>query len=112
MGQPAGLRQRLLQGPAKGDDGTAPPPRRVAYVMGTSSRIYDECCICDEWPALEIARTLGEQSEASQLAHFEPEHLQILTACLPYQDFDIDDDWLAVFDKVKPYVFVALIDPA
>jgi len=110
--QPAGLRQRLLQGPAKAEDGSVPPPRRLAYVMGTSSRLYEECCICDEWPALEVARTLASHGEASQLAHFEPEHLQVLTACLPDTDVDLDDDWLAVFEKVKAYVFVAIVDPA
>uniref|UniRef100_A0A7S4R532 Uncharacterized protein n=1 Tax=Alexandrium monilatum TaxID=311494 RepID=A0A7S4R532_9DINO len=104
--QPAGLRQRLL---TKAD---VPPPRRLAYVMGTSSRLYDECCISEHWPAVEVARTLAGQGEASQLAHFEPEHLEVLMGCLPEPDADLDEDWLAVFEKVKAYVFVALVDPA
>mmetsp|Transcript_63777 Transcript_63777/g.114781 ORF Transcript_63777/g.114781 Transcript_63777/m.114781 type:complete len:872 (+) Transcript_63777:86-2701(+) len=113
LAQPAGLRQRLLHSQRKADDGTAPPPpRRLAYVMGTSSRLYEERCICDYWPPLEIARTLAESAQMSQLPHFEPEHLEVLTACLPTQDVDIDDEWLEVFEKVKAYIFVALIDPA
>lgn len=110
--QPAGLRQRLLQGVVKADDGSVPPPRRLAYVMGTSSRLYEECCVCDLWPSVEVARTLAEQAEQSRLEHFEPEHLEVLTACLPEPDVDLGEEWLTVFEKVKAYVFVALIDPA
>jgi len=111
--QPAGLRQRLLQPAPVPEDGSPPPQsRRLAYVIGTSSRLYEECCICDHWPALEIARSLGDQPQLEQLGHFEPEHLEVLTACLPDQDVDIDEEWLAVFEKVKNYIFVAVLDPA
>lgn len=109
--QPPGLRQRLLDTPMKAEDGTPTSPRRLAYVMGTSSRLYEECCICNDWPALEVARTLAETCETGQLAHFEPEHLEVLTACLPPPDVDLDEDWLGVFDKIKLYIFIALVDP-
>jgi len=109
--QPATLRQRLLEGMPKADDGSSPPSRRLAYVMGTSSRIYEECCVCHHWPALEVARAMARQIEAEHLEHFEPEHLEVLTACLPEPGVDLDDEWLSVFDKVKNYVFIALIDP-
>jgi len=33
-------------------------------------------------------------------------------ASLPDTDVDLDDEWLEVFEKVKAYVFVALVDPA
>jgi len=111
LNQPSGLRQRLLQ-TMKADEGAAPQTRRLAYVIGTSSRLYEECCICDYWPALEIARTLADKSENQQLPHFEPEHVEVLTACLPDQDTDINEQWLAVFEKVKNYIFVAVLDPA
>jgi len=110
--QPAYFRERLLHG-AKADD--APPvlpPRQVKYARSTSSRSYEERCICDSWPAVAIARTLAEQAQASSLEHFEPEHLEVLTACLPELDVDLGEEWLTVFEKVKAYVFVALIDPA
>jgi len=32
--------------------------------------------------------------------------------CLPATDVDLDEDWRAIFDEVKAYVFVALVDPA
>jgi len=112
--QPPGLRQRLLDLPQQAEDGTPTSPRRLAYVMGTSSRLYEECCICNDWPALEVARTLAEtvnSGESGALAHFEPEHLEVLTACLPATDVDLDEDWLEVFDKIKLYIFIALVDP-
>jgi len=113
MQQPEGLRQRLLQGLLKEDTGAAPPPpRRLAYVMATSSRLYEECCVAEHWPALDIARTLADHCEGSNLAHFEAEHMEILTACMPEPGVDLGDEWLAVFEKVKAYVFVALIDPS
>jgi len=112
--QPPGLRQRLLEAPKVAEDGTPTSPRRLAYVMGTSSRLYEECSICTHWPALEVARTLAEtvnSGEAGQLANFEPEHLEVLTACLPTPDIDLGPDWLDVFDKIKLYIFIALVDP-
>jgi hypothetical protein len=113
--QPAQLRQRLLEGKAQADDGAPTSPRRVAYVAGTSSRLYEECCICDHWPALEVARTLTGtvlgNASGDQLSNFEPEHLEVLTACLPAPDVDLEDNWLEVFDKVKYYIFNALVDP-
>ena len=79
--------------------------------MGTSCRVYEECCISDQWPAAEVARTLAEQCANENLPHFEPEHLEVLTACLPAPGVDIDSDWLAVFEKVKNHIFVAALDP-
>jgi len=105
--QPQSLRSRLL---TKAEDGSTPPPRR--YVMDNSCRLYEECCICKLWPALEVARTLAGQAEAAGLAHFDPEHLEVLTACLPDAEAELNKEWLTVFEKIKAYVFVALIDPA
>lgn len=116
--QPAGLRQRLLSdrqakdSPSSGADGRPAAPQRLPYVMGTSSRLYEEYNICDAWPPLDIARTVAEHSEAAQLAHFDPEHLEVFTGCLPDTDEDLDDAWIEVFEKVKPFIFVALVDPA
>eukprot|EP00928_Gymnodinium_smaydae_P078197 TRINITY_DN6192_c0_g1_i1.p1 TRINITY_DN6192_c0_g1~~TRINITY_DN6192_c0_g1_i1.p1 ORF type:complete len:820 (-),score=210.67 TRINITY_DN6192_c0_g1_i1:86-2545(-) len=111
--QPHGLRQRLLRGAPRDDfAGTQQPTtRRLHYVMGTSSRTYEECCVTLHWPALDIARTLATQSDAAQLAHFEPEHLEVLLAALPEPDLDLEEEWLAVFDKLKLFVLAALLDP-
>ncbi|CAE7316954.1 SPATA4, partial [Symbiodinium pilosum] len=107
---PANFRSRLLERHSQAMYGTA-PSRRKRYVMGTSCRVYEECCISEHWPAVEVARTLAEQCAAESLPHFEPEHLEVLTSCLPPPEVDIDNDWLAVFEKVKNYVFVAALDP-
>jgi hypothetical protein len=114
--QPASLRQRLLQGgniagtelDAAGD---LQPVRRLCYVMGTSSRTYEERCISLHWPALEIARTLAYESEAQEWGHFDPEHLEVLLATLPPSDADLEEEWLGVFEKLKSFIFAALIDP-
>ncbi|CAE7341921.1 SPATA4 [Symbiodinium necroappetens] len=107
---PANFRHRLLESHSQAMHGTA-PSRRKRYVMGTSCRVYEECCISDQWPAVDVARTLAEQCGAENLPHFEPEHLEVLTSCMPAPDVDIDNGWLAVFEKVKIYIFVAALDP-
>jgi len=109
--QPCVLRQRLLESIMRSDDGSPPPARRLPYVMSTSCRLYEEVCICDLWPALEVAGALAGHARELQLEHFEPEHLEVLLACLPAPEVDLDEEWLTVFEQVKAYVFVALIDP-
>lgn len=108
--QPPTMRQRLLQPVSKEDEAAA--PRRLVYVMGTSSRLYEECCLPNHWPALQVARTMVDLCSEVSLPHFEPEHLEVLTASLPDQTVDIDSEWLTVFEKAKAYIFVALVDPA
>jgi len=107
---PANFRRRLLESHSQSMQGTAPSLRK-RYVMGTSCRVYEECCISDQWPAVDVAKTLAEQCASENLPHFEPEHLEVLTACMPAPDVDIDSDWLAVFEKVKNHIFVAALDP-
>jgi len=107
---PANFRHRLLESHSQAMQSTA-PSRRKRYVMGTSCRVYEECCISDQWPAVDVARTLAEQCAAENLPHFEPEHLEVLTSCMPAPDVDIDNGWFAVFEKVKNYIFVAALDP-
>jgi len=99
------LRQRLLR---KQDEGAV----RLTYVMGTSSRLYEECCISNVWPHVEVAKTFAAQVEASSLDHFEVEHLEVLEAALPESLREIyANEWLDVWRRVKNYVLVALIDP-
>jgi len=109
--QPCVLRQRLLQSIMRADEAAPPPSRRLPYVMATSCRLYEEVCVCDIWPALKVAGALAEHAKEAQLEHFEPEHLEVLLACLPPPEMDLGEEWLTVFERVKAYVFVALIDP-
>lgn len=110
--QPQALRQRLLKPP---QDQNERGVGRLAYVMGTSSRLYEERCICDVWPAQDVAKTFSMQVEALSLEHFELEHVEVFLATLPAEAIGFDEEqaeeWLQVFEKVKGYVFVALVDP-
>mmetsp|Transcript_41803 Transcript_41803/g.75900 ORF Transcript_41803/g.75900 Transcript_41803/m.75900 type:complete len:820 (+) Transcript_41803:88-2547(+) len=105
--QPATLRSRLLV-PSEDLDSQ---PRRLGYVLGTASCVYEEWNISSIWPAAAVARTMAEQAEAAQLTDFELEHMQIVISCLPEAGIELGEEWLEVFEKVKPFVFVALIDP-
>jgi len=111
--QPSLLRRRILEPTDAELDGGGEATRRLVYVMGTSTRTYEECWLPSQWPALDIARTLVAQSEAAvpKLAHFESEHLEVLSAALPEPDVDLEDEWLEIFEKAKEYILIALIDP-
>merc|ERR1719359_1383399 len=89
-----------------------PGTSRFNYVMGTSSRLYEEVCISEVWPHVEVAKTFAAQVESSPLDHFELEHMEVLNAALPPILAELyANEWLGVFARVKNYVFVALIDP-
>lgn len=105
LGQTAHLRRRLLRPPE--NDGIA----KFTYVMGNASRMYEEKCISSIWPHLDVAKTLSRQMEASALERFETEHIEVFVAALP-ESFADDEvsEWLAIFDKVKQFIFMALID--
>eukprot|EP00933_Yihiella_yeosuensis_P016990 TRINITY_DN14331_c0_g5_i1.p1 TRINITY_DN14331_c0_g5~~TRINITY_DN14331_c0_g5_i1.p1 ORF type:complete len:848 (+),score=176.39 TRINITY_DN14331_c0_g5_i1:57-2600(+) len=104
------LRQRLLRPQEEGE--AAERIGRLTYVMGNSSRMYEEKCISSSWPHLDIAKTLVMQLEVSPLDHFELEHMEVLLASLPRTFEELEaDEWLQIFEKVKQYIFVALVDP-
>uniref|UniRef100_A0A7S1AU92 Spermatogenesis-associated protein 4 n=1 Tax=Noctiluca scintillans TaxID=2966 RepID=A0A7S1AU92_NOCSC len=111
LNQPPALRQRVLSVPQSTFEKSSLAPRRLAYVLGSASSLYEECVISDVWPGSEVAKTLAVEVESAQLAHYEPEHFEVLLACLPDLGVDMGEDWLNIFERVKRYVFVALIDP-
>jgi len=103
LAQRPDLRQRLLT-----------PEERVrrSYVHGNATFMYEETCLLDVWPHLDIAKTLAMQLEAMQLQRLESEHLEVLLASLPFFFEDEDaDEWLHVFAKVKQLLFAALVEP-
>lgn len=109
--QPVKLRQRLLQPVEAGSEG-GESTRKRTYVMGSSSRLYEERCVSSLWPHLDVAKTFVRQLEASPLDHFELEHVEVFMASLPenFEEHEADE-WLDIFEKVKQYIFVALVDP-
>eukprot|EP00811_Abedinium_folium_P018055 NODE_2697_length_2164_cov_4.188513.p1 GENE.NODE_2697_length_2164_cov_4.188513~~NODE_2697_length_2164_cov_4.188513.p1 ORF type:complete len:640 (-),score=205.91 NODE_2697_length_2164_cov_4.188513:245-1969(-) len=110
--QPVNLRQRLLQTPGT-QTSTGDRLGRLTYVMGNASRMYEEQCISEHWPRLDVAKTFVMQLEASPLKHLELEHVEVFLASLPEQ-FEAQeeaDEWLQIFEKLKQYIIVALMDP-
>ncbi|CEL97882.1 unnamed protein product [Vitrella brassicaformis CCMP3155] len=111
LAHPAPMRQRLLMPRGEGAETQAP---RLAYVMGAASRLYEEPYLPALWPSLKVAKAFCSQLEARSLTHFELEHLEVLIATLPEDDFaassEVISDWLDLFDRLKAYIFVALIE--
>lgn len=101
------LRQRLLQPAHEGSERT-----RLTYVHGNFSRMYEETCLPSVWPHLDVAKTLAMQLDTSQPERLELGHIEVLLASLPETFEEIEaDEWLQIFEKVKQYIFVALVDP-
>merc|ERR1712080_401916 len=93
--QPVPLRQRLLR-PLE----TSERVSRVTYVMGNSSRMYEEKCISDLWPHLDVAKTFAMQLDASPVERLEVEHMEVLLASLPAEfEPEVADEWLELFEK-------------
>jgi len=108
--QPPNYRRRLLQ-PAGADGGDYSVSRKT-YVWGNASRMYEEKCVSQLWPHIDVAKTLVMQLDASRLEAFKVEHTEVFFASLPEHFDEIEvDEWVAIFDKVRPYLFDALIDP-
>jgi hypothetical protein len=110
LAQPDSMGQRLFA--ESGDQ-----PRRLAYVMGTSSRLYDETAINQPfrnrpWPALALAKSLAIHLDAMGLQYLEPVHAELLQRCMvdsawPGQE---EEAWIAVYKDMQPFVLVALVD--
>lgn len=109
LAQPPGLRRRLLGLEQREEEGW-----KVAYVMGTSSRVFDEARIGKFWPSLEVAKTFAlmiNNARRAGVERFETEHLEVLLAALPPSfEEEYADEWIRVFDDVKELLFVALFD--
>merc|ERR1719160_1823028 len=85
---------------------------KITYVCGSSTREYEEKCISALWPHLDMAKTFVKQHDVSPLDHWEVAHMEVFLATLPEIFLDIEaEEWLALFEKVKQYIFVALVDP-
>jgi len=113
LSQPSHLRMRLLQPMEQKPDGEEAAPNRIVYVFGSSSRYYEERCICDLWPAVEVARVFVGSLQALAPSRFEAEHVETLSALIRSPTSNVgqhQDVWIDVFDKVKAYVFVAFVD--
>ncbi|CAK9095535.1 unnamed protein product [Durusdinium trenchii] len=130
LGQSPEYRRRLLDEAADSESlvGLSRSPggerARRSYVQGNSTSMYEETSLPEVWPHLDIARTLamqmealrgsaapgGVRSAATQLVKVDEEHLEVLSASLPFFFEDEEaDEWLHVFDKVKQHLFTSLV---
>jgi hypothetical protein len=113
LAQPELMRKRLF---ADAQD----PPRRLAYVMGTSSRLYEEYGINlpyrgRSWPALAISKGLAVHLDAMGLPHLELVHAELLLRCIAEDSSAAwpgaqGEAWIQVYKDVQPFVLVALVD--
>jgi hypothetical protein len=116
LDQPPPLRRRLLRS-IEEEPSTA--GGKLTYVWGSSTREYEEKCVSALWPHLDMAKTfvrkehdIPPEADTPPLGRWEVAHMEVFLATLPEVFEEIEwEEWLAVFDKVKQYIFVALVDP-
>jgi hypothetical protein len=110
--QPLPLRQRLLRPMDGADQAPSGHLGKLTYVWGTSTREYEEKCISALWPHLDMAKTFVKQQETHTLDNWEMAHTEVFLATLPEVFKEAEgEEWLALFEKIKQYIFVALVDP-
>merc|ERR1712007_203425 len=71
-------------------------------------------CITMLWPHLDVANTFVRLrvDQKETMNGFEVSDMEVLLASLPEQFVAYEaKEWLKIFDKVKQYIFDALIDP-
>jgi len=111
LNQPPALRRRLLRPPDMEAGGRT---GRIFYVHGNASHTYEEECITMLWPHLDVANTFVRLrvDQKETMNGFEVSDMEVLLASLPEQFVAYEaKEWLKIFDKVKQYIFDALIDP-
>lgn len=115
LSQPPALRQRLLRPHDQELDAEASSVgTKLVYVSGSSTRQYEEKCIAALWPHLDIAKTFvkQQQNQESPLEKWELPHMEVFLGALPPMfEEEEAEEWLALFEQVKQYIFVALVDP-
>jgi hypothetical protein len=115
LSQPPALRQRLLRPNDEEIDAEASGAgTKLVYVSGSSTRQYEEKCIASIWPHLDIAKTFVKQQQSQEppLEKWELPHMEVFLAALPPMfEEEESEEWLMLFDTVKQYIFLALVDP-
>jgi hypothetical protein len=121
LGQPDKMRARLFA------DSPGQSPHRLAYVMGTSSRLYIETPINvstdiygrlrpKPWPSLAIAKGLSQHIEAMGLVNLETVHADVLLYCVAddpnfsWPKSGTEGQWVEVYKELKTLLILALVD--
>jgi hypothetical protein len=121
LGQPDKMRARLFA------ENPAQVPQRLAYVMGTSSRLYVETPInvsadihgrmrARPWPSLAIAKGLSQHIDAMGLVNLETVHAELLKYCIAddpnfsWPKSGTEEKWVDIYKEVKTLLILALVD--
>jgi len=102
LSQPKALRTRLLH-PGEG---------KIAYVMGPTSRLYEERGVADQMPKLLIAQAVLALVEEKGQTRLEVEECELLCVCCEnFQEDDVEG-WIDFYAGFKLFLVVGLVDPA
>jgi hypothetical protein len=101
LGQPKALRDRLLH----------PRDGRIAYVMGPTSRLYEERGVVDQMPKLLIAQSVLTMIEEKGKTRLEVEECDVLSICCETFAEDEEEGWIQFYSDFKLFLVVALVDP-
>jgi hypothetical protein len=121
LGQPDKMRARLFA------DSPGQAPHRLAYVMGTSSRLYVETPInvsvdiygrlrSRPWPSLAIAKGLSQHLDAMGLVNLETVHADLIYYCVgddpnfSWPKAGTEGQWVEVYSELKTFLILALVD--
>merc|ERR1719160_1837720 len=99
--QPKALRDRLLH----------PRDGRIAYVMGPTSRLYEERGVVDQFPKLLIAQSVLTMIEEKGKTRLEVEECDVLSICCETFAEDEEEGWIQFYSDFKLFLVVALVDP-
>eukprot|EP01029_Cantina_marsupialis_P029160 TRINITY_DN779889_c0_g1_i1.p1 TRINITY_DN779889_c0_g1~~TRINITY_DN779889_c0_g1_i1.p1 ORF type:complete len:780 (+),score=232.23 TRINITY_DN779889_c0_g1_i1:130-2469(+) len=80
---------------------------------GAKSHVFHLKGVRDQWDATGLAVELATFVQREELDHLDPEHVQILLACVMSPDCLTPADmprWTVVFDSLKDYLYVSLCD--
>jgi hypothetical protein len=101
LSQPKALRDRLLH----------PRDGRIAYVMGPTSRLYEERGVVEQLPKLLVAQSVLSMIEETAKTRLEVEECDVLSICCENFNEDDVEGWIQFYSDFKLFLVVALVDP-
>mmetsp|Transcript_54077 Transcript_54077/g.123935 ORF Transcript_54077/g.123935 Transcript_54077/m.123935 type:complete len:759 (-) Transcript_54077:124-2400(-) len=104
LAQPVRMRRRLLT-PVTEEE------RHVAYVMGTASRIYEEVCLPDHWPAGPLFLSLGDHVHMAGLTRLAAQHFEVLEILFRDGIEIVDTNaFVEAYERMRGPIIFGLID--
>lgn len=88
-----------------------PGSEKDIYIGGTHTQPYKTYGAPKDWNSLYVASELESFILSNNIEALEQSHIKIFQACLEQEFFPQDiPDWLSIFQKLKRYFFIALVD--